>query len=89
MLLDNWEHHSQKQTDKVTQTFTEVEWITIFFFVGLFIVVHAVEVSGLLQLLAAKLVAVTGDNIALGGTIILWLVGIVLPRSSTIFLSSP
>ena len=73
MLLDNWEHHSQKQTDKVTQTFTEVEWITIFFFVGLFIVVHAVEVSGLLQLLAAKLVAVTGDNIALGGTIILWL----------------
>ncbi|MFZ0609411.1 MAG: ArsB/NhaD family transporter [Xanthobacteraceae bacterium] len=73
MLLDNWEHHSAKQTDKVTQTFTEVEWITIFFFIGLFIVVHAVEVSGLLQLLAARLVAVTGDNIALGGTIILWM----------------
>ncbi|HEX4042600.1 MAG TPA: ArsB/NhaD family transporter, partial [Xanthobacteraceae bacterium] len=73
MLLDNWEHHSEKQTDKVTQTFTEVEWITIFFFVGLFIIVHAVEVSGLLQLLAAKLVAVTGNNIAVGGTIILWL----------------
>jgi Na+/H+ antiporter NhaD/arsenite permease-like protein len=73
MLLDNWEHHSEKQTDKVTQTFTEVEWVTIFFFVGLFIVVHAVEVSGLLQLLAAKLVAMTGDNLVLGGTIILWL----------------
>lgn len=73
MLLDNWEHHSGKQTDKVTQTFTEVEWITIFFFVGLFIVVHAVEVSGLLQLLASKLVAVTGGNLVLGGTIILWL----------------
>ncbi|MGC2125782.1 MAG: ArsB/NhaD family transporter [Xanthobacteraceae bacterium] len=73
MLLDNWEHRREKQTDNVTRTLTEVEWITIFFFVGLFIVVHAVEVSGLLQLLAARLVAVTGSNLALGGTIILWM----------------
>jgi len=77
MLLDNWEHHSQKQTDKVTQTFNEVEWVTIFFFVGLFIVVHAVEVSGLLQLLAGELVAVTGNNMALGGSIVLWLSAIL------------
>ena len=73
MLLDNWEHRGAKQTVNVTRTLTEVEWITIFFFVGLFIVVHAVEVSGLLQLLAGKLVAVTGNNLALGGVIILWL----------------
>jgi Na+/H+ antiporter NhaD/arsenite permease-like protein len=72
MLLDNWEHRGEKQTDNVTRTLTEVEWITIFFFVGLFIVVHAVEVSGLLELIAGKLVAVTGDNIALGGAVILW-----------------
>ena len=73
MLLDNWEHRGDRQTVNVTRTLTEVEWITIFFFVGLFIVVHAVEVSGLLQLLAGKLVAVTGNNLALGGVIILWL----------------
>ena len=73
MLIDNWEHHRTKQTDNVMRTLTEVEWITIFFFVGLFIVVHAVEVSGLLQILAGKLVAATGDNIALGGAMILWL----------------
>jgi Na+/H+ antiporter NhaD/arsenite permease-like protein len=73
MLLDNWEHRGAKQTVNVTRTLTEVEWITIFFFVGLFIVVHAVEVSGLLQLIAGKLSAVTGDNIALGGAVILWL----------------
>jgi Na+/H+ antiporter NhaD/arsenite permease-like protein len=73
MLLDNWEHRGAKQTVNVTQTLTEVEWITIFFFVGLFIVVHAVEVSGLLQLFAGKLVAVTGNNIAVGGVTILWL----------------
>ena len=73
MLLDNWEHRGDRQTVNVTRTLTEVEWITIFFFVGLFIVVHAVEVSGLLQLLAGKLAAVTGSNLALGGVIILWL----------------
>ena len=26
--------------------FADVEWTTIFFFIGLFVVVHAVEVSG-------------------------------------------
>ncbi|MGA2895069.1 MAG: ArsB/NhaD family transporter [Xanthobacteraceae bacterium] len=72
MLLDNWEHHPSKQSDNVAKTLTEVEWITIFFFIGLFIVVHAVEVSGLLQLLADRLVAETGDNLAAAGYTILW-----------------
>jgi Na+/H+ antiporter NhaD/arsenite permease-like protein len=72
MLLDNWRHHRHEQTDKVTRTFTEIEWITIFFFLGLFIAVHAVEVSGLMQVLADKLIAMTGDNLARAGYTILW-----------------
>jgi Na+/H+ antiporter NhaD/arsenite permease-like protein len=72
MLLDNWRHHRDKQTDNVTRTLTEIEWITIFFFIGLFVVVHAVEVSGLLQKLAAALVAATGKDIASAGAVILW-----------------
>jgi Na+/H+ antiporter NhaD/arsenite permease-like protein len=72
MLLDNWRHHRHDQIDKVTRTFTEIEWITIFFFLGLFIVVHAVTVSGLMQILADKLIAATGDNLARAGYIILW-----------------
>jgi len=72
MLLDNWQHHRHEQTDKVTRTFTEIEWITIFFFLGLFIVVHAVEVSGVMRILADKLVAMTGDNLASAGYTILW-----------------
>jgi Na+/H+ antiporter NhaD/arsenite permease-like protein len=72
MLLDNWEHHRDKQADNVTKTLTEIEWITIFFFIGLFIVVRAVEVSGLLQILADRLVAATGANIARAGSAILW-----------------
>ncbi|HXW42018.1 MAG TPA: ArsB/NhaD family transporter [Xanthobacteraceae bacterium] len=72
MLLDNWQHRRDIQTDKVTRTLTEVEWVTIFFFVGLFIIVHAVEVSGLLERVAGTLAAATGDNLALAGIIVLW-----------------
>jgi Na+/H+ antiporter NhaD/arsenite permease-like protein len=72
MLLDNWRRRGSKQADNVHNTFAEIEWTTIFFFVGLFVVVHAVEASGLLRLAAAKLVAETAGNIAAAGTIILW-----------------
>ena len=72
MLLDNWAHHTEKAAHNIHQTFGDVEWITIFFFVGLFIVVHGVEVGGLLKLLADKLVAATGGNMAHAGYAILW-----------------
>jgi Na+/H+ antiporter NhaD/arsenite permease-like protein len=73
MLLDNWQHRNARQSENVHRTFADVEWITIFFFVALFIVVHAVEVSGLLGVLAAKLVALTGAHIAGAGVAILWI----------------
>jgi Na+/H+ antiporter NhaD/arsenite permease-like protein len=72
MLLDCHGHHADKQSEKVTQTFTEVEWITIFFFIGLFIVVHGVEVGGLLRLLADMLVKATGGNMEHAAYAILW-----------------
>jgi len=72
MLLDNWAHHTEKASHNIHQTFGDVEWITIFFFIGLFIVVHGVDVSGLLALLANKLAAATGGDLATTGYVILW-----------------
>jgi Na+/H+ antiporter NhaD/arsenite permease-like protein len=72
MLLDNWQHHNEKQSENVHRTFSDVEWITVFFFMGLFIVVHGVEVSGLLPLLADRLVAATGGSMVKAGYAILW-----------------
>ncbi len=72
MLLDNWKHRGVKQADNVRSTFAEVDWTTIFFFIGLFVVVHAVEVSGVLRIAADKLVALTGGRIAVAGATILW-----------------
>ncbi len=54
MLLDNWKHRGVKQADNVRSTFAEIDWITIFFFIGLFVVVYAVEVSGVLRIAADK-----------------------------------
>ena len=64
MLLDNWTHHNEKAAHNIHQTFGDVEWITIFFFIGLFIVVHGVEVGGLLALLGDGLVTATGGDLA-------------------------
>ena len=72
MLLDNWVHHSEKAAHNIHSTFGDVEWITIFFFLGLFIVVHGVEVGGLLHVLAEKLVEATGGNLAATGYAVLW-----------------
>jgi Na+/H+ antiporter NhaD/arsenite permease-like protein len=72
MLLDNWSHHAEKAAHNIHSTFGDVEWITIFFFLGLFVVVHGVEAGGLLHLLADKLVAATGGDLAHAGYAILW-----------------
>jgi Na+/H+ antiporter NhaD/arsenite permease-like protein len=72
MFLDNWQHHNEKQSENIHQTFGDVEWITIFFFIGLFIVVRGVEAGGLLRLLADRLVAATGGSMANAGYAILW-----------------
>jgi len=72
MLLDNWQHHAEKASHNIHSTFGDVEWITIFFFLGLFVVVHGVDAGGLLDLLARKLVETTGGNLAATGYAVLW-----------------
>ena len=72
MLLDNWAHHSEKASHNIHSTFGDVEWITIFFFLGLFVVVHGVEVGGLLHLLATELVSATGGSLPATGYAVLW-----------------
>jgi Na+/H+ antiporter NhaD/arsenite permease-like protein len=72
MLFDNWRYRGAKQQDNVHNTLAEVEWTTIFFFIGLFVLVQAVEVSGLLALVAKKFVGFTGDNMMAAATLVLW-----------------
>ncbi|MCC7220215.1 MAG: ArsB/NhaD family transporter [Candidatus Contendobacter sp.] len=72
LLLANFGHDPEHQSKHVLDAFNEVEWITIFFFVGLFIVVHGVDGTGLLKLLAEKMMALTGGNLTATTMVILW-----------------
>jgi Na+/H+ antiporter NhaD/arsenite permease-like protein len=74
MLLHNIAHHNdkEKQSVKVTETFNEVDWITIFFFVGLFMVVHGFDVAGAVSVLSRQLLAATGGDYAATVYAILW-----------------
>jgi len=56
----------------IEQIFKEVEWPTIFFFIGLFIVVAAVNQQGVFAILANKLSEVTHGNLTLMALAILW-----------------
>jgi Na+/H+ antiporter NhaD/arsenite permease-like protein len=74
MLLHNIEHHREreKQTLRVTETFNEVDWITIFFFLGLFVIVHGIDAAGVLDLAARHLISLTGGDPAATAVAILW-----------------
>ena len=50
----------------------KVEWTTIFFFIGLFVVVHGMVEVGVIGSLAGKLLAVTGGDIPTTTYLILW-----------------
>ena len=72
LLLANFGRNPEHQSQHVLEAFNEVEWITIFFFVGLFIVVHGVDSTGLLRVLAEKMLALTGGDLKATAIVILW-----------------
>lgn len=72
LLLHNIRFDAETQSKNVHHAFGEVEWVTIFFFVGLFIVVAGVERAGLLEALADELLAFTGGDLAVTAGVILW-----------------
>jgi len=72
LLLSNVKNKASEQSENVHQTFGEVEWVTIFFFVGLFIVVKGIEEAGVLKILADHVIDLTGGDITVTAMAILW-----------------
>ena len=72
LLLDNLPRGTGEQNRAVEQTFAEVEWQTIFFFIGLFIVVYGVSVTGLMDTVAHELLDLTGGNATVTSISLLW-----------------
>lgn len=59
LLLDNLGKDIEAKSENVHHTSGEVEWVTIFFFVGLFVIIGGLEHAGALDILAAKVVGLT------------------------------
>ncbi|MGX1375323.1 Na+/H+ antiporter NhaD/arsenite permease-like protein [Priestia megaterium] len=62
--------------DEVESAFDSVEWTTIIFFAGLFVLVGGLIDVGIIKKLAAGALNVTDGNIALSAYLILWISGI-------------
>ncbi|KDE47016.1 ArsB/NhaD family transporter [Geobacillus sp. CAMR5420] len=61
---------------ELEDVFHSIEWGTIFFFAGLFVLVGGLVDIGLIKLLAEKTLDVTGGDISTAAYFILWLSGI-------------
>ena len=59
------------------EIYKDVEWLTIFFFVGLFIIIGGFEANGGISFLADKLIELTGGNLTSATMLILWGSGIL------------
>ena len=70
LLLQSFKFGPEEQSHNVHKAFQQVEWETIFFFFGLFVLVYGVEHTGLLKIIAEHLLEITGTNIPLAGMII-------------------
>ena len=63
--------------EKPTKILEEVEWNTIFFFIGLFIIIGGLEATGGIKLMAQWIIDVTNGSQAVASMIILWGSGII------------
>lgn len=64
------------QEHEIEDVFTSIEWVTIFFFAGLFTLVGGLVDIGLIKSLAEKALEVTGGDISVAAYFILWASGI-------------
>ena len=62
LVLHCLPYNQEKQSKMVHEALCEVEWITIFFFIGLFILVYGVETTGLMESLAHQVMELTNGD---------------------------
>lgn len=60
----------------VEEILMEVEWATIFFFMGLFVMVGALEEVGVIEMIASELINLTQGNLMVTTLLILWVAAI-------------
>lgn len=77
MLLSYVRQRGESQRECTRRIFCEVEWVTIFFFGGLFVIVAGVEHVGLLEFFAQKVLALTEGDLMTTSFLIFWASGVL------------
>ena len=72
LLLDNLGKPAEEQSHNVHAALSEAEWITLMFFLGLFVVVYGVVKAGLIDILAQDMLAATRGDFTITALAILW-----------------
>jgi Na+/H+ antiporter NhaD/arsenite permease-like protein len=68
-------HHSK--IDSVQNILRDVDWSTLLFFMSIFVLIGALEKTGVISSAAGSLAFIIGDNIALGSVLLLIIVGLL------------
>ena len=77
LLLYTLGNSHDERDKKTADIFALVDWTTIFFFTGLFVIVYGLEETGVLQLLGNYFVSLTEGSISNTMMLILWVSAIV------------
>jgi Na+/H+ antiporter NhaD/arsenite permease-like protein len=72
LLISSLHRSPGDQSRQLEKIFSRVEWITIFFFMGLFVIVYGVERTGLLEMLAHRVLELTGGDATMTTISIIW-----------------
>lgn len=66
--------NNRKRVDKVL--IQDIDWATIFFFIGLFMIVESLVETGLIGIVSQKILEVSGNNLRTTSIVILWVSGV-------------
>lgn len=77
LMLYTFGNKHDERDHRVEQIFALVDWTTIFFFAGLFVIVYGLEVTGILSILGNKMIAITDGSIQKASILIIWVSAIV------------
>lgn len=72
LLLYSSRFKGSEREDKVQEIFNSVDWTTIFFFIGLFVMVYGLEVTGVLEILGQYFLELTDGSLEKMMFLILW-----------------
>jgi len=72
LLLSSLPPRKDDSFHPVETLLAEIDWPTLFFFIGMFIMIAGLETSGVLGAILHLLTSITGDSIFLASIIIMW-----------------